>query len=403
MSRLRLLLLLLALLVAAFALWLYRRNTAPPEVEFAQVARETLVSTLPTNGKVEPSDWVSVRAERAGIVERVDVQRGQTVARGALIAELDARDERADVSSAEAAVSQAKAQLQTIEQGGPAASQVEISNEMERDKLELGVAERDWESLKRLAQRQAATQQEVAEAAQRVQKLQASIEALNRKRGALTGPADRASALARVRETEAALEQARARLERSHIHSPMAGVVYELPVREGMYVNVGDLIANVGNLRQLRVSIYVDEPELGRVAEGMPVNVTWDALPGRVWKGRVEKLPTHVAPLGTRQVGEVLCTIENDDARLLPGTNVNAEIVSQVVENGVTIPKEAIRTENGHSGVYLLRGDRVEWRPITLGASSITRAVVTSGLAAGDRVALRTEQPLKNGQPVRVK
>jgi HlyD family secretion protein len=403
MSRTRLLLLLLILIAAAVGFWLHLRNTAPPVVGFAKVEPETLVSTLPTNGKVEPSDWVSVRAERPGIVERVDVQRGQRVAKGTLMVELDARDARAEVTSAEAAVSQAKAQIQTLDEGGTAASQVEIANEIEREKLDLTVAQRDWESLKRLAEKQAATQLEVAEAAQRVQRLQASIEALNRKRGALIGPADRTTAEAKLREAEASLEQARARMERSHIHAPMAGVVYELPVREGMYVNVGDLVANVGNLSQLRVQIYVDEPELGRVAVGMPVNVTWDALPGRVWKGTVEKLPTQVAPLGTRQVGEVICTIENEDLRLLPGTNVNVEITSQVVENGLTIPKEAIRTENGQPGVFVLRDDHVEWRPIRLGASSITRAVATSGLARGDMVALRTEQPLKNGDAVRVK
>jgi HlyD family secretion protein len=215
------------------------------------------------------------------------------------------------------------------------------------------------------------------------------------------GTADRAAAEARIHEASAALEQARARLARSRIHSPMAGIVYELPVREGAYLNAGDLVADVGNLLTLRVRIYVDEPELGRVSAGMPVVVTWDALPGRTWTGRVEKLPTAVVPLGTRQVGEVVCTIENRDLKLLPGTNVNVEITSQVVENGLTISKEAIRTENGQTGVYVINGDHVEWRPVRLGAASVTRAVVVSGLVRGEKVALRTEQPLHNGDPVR--
>jgi HlyD family secretion protein len=231
--------------------------------------------------------------------------------------------------------------------------------------------------------------------------LQTAIEALERKRRALIDPADRSAAEARLREAEASLTQARTRIERSHIHSPMEGIVYELAVRDGVYLNVGDLVANVGRLRTLRVHIYVDEPELGRVAAGLPVTVTWDALPGRTWKGTVEKLPTQVIALGTRQVGDVTCTIENEDLRLLPGTNVNVEITSQVVENGLTIPKEAIRTENGQTGVYVFKEDHVEWRPVRLGVSSVTRAVVTSGLAVGDMVALRTEQPLRGGQAVR--
>jgi hypothetical protein len=116
----------------------------------------------------------------------------------------------------------------------------------------------------------------------------------------------------------------------------------------------------------------------------------------------VEKLPTEIVALGTRQVGEVLSTIANDDLKLLPGTNVNVEITSQVVENGLTIAKEAIRTENGRTGVYVLRDDHVEWRPVRLGASSITRVVVNSGLTRDDMIALPTSQPLRNGQAVRV-
>jgi hypothetical protein len=98
----------------------------------------------------------------------------------------------------------------------------------------------------------------------------------------------------------------------------------------------------------------------------------------------------------------VISTISNSDLKLLPGTHVNVAITSQVVENGLTLPQEAIRNEHGQAGVYVLRDSRVEWRPVRLGASSVTRAVVASGLAEGDLVALRTERPLHSGEEVRV-
>jgi HlyD family secretion protein len=402
MSRTRLLLLILIAIVIALAVWIHRLNSGPPRVVFAPVERETLVSTLTTNGKVEPVDWLAVRAERPGIIDGVEAQLGQRVGKGQLLAQLDARDVRAEVSSAEAALAQAKASLQTVQQGGSAAEQVEIHNAIERDRLELKVAQRDYESLRRLAEKQAATQQDVAEASQKVQRLQADIEALERKRAALVGPAERTAAQARLEEAQSALEQARARLERSRIHAPIAGIVYDLPARPGAYLNVGDLVAGVGRLHQLRVSMYIDEPDLGRVAVGMPVTVTWDARAGRPWKCAVEKMPTQVVTLGTRHVGEAFCTIDNPDLALVPGTSVNIEITSQVVADGLTIPKEAIRSENGQVGVYVLRGNRLEWRPVRLGASSVTRAAASSGLAAGDLVALRSEAPLHNGQTVTV-
>jgi multidrug resistance efflux pump len=402
MSRTRIALILLVIAILVSAWWIRRKSTSPPDVPFAKVRRETLVSTLATNGKVEPSEWVAVRAERAGTGSRVEVQKGQQVAKGSLLVELDARDARAEVSSGEAAVAQARAELQTIDQGGRSSAHVEIDSALERDQIELKAAQRDHELLRRLAEKQAATRQEVIDANHKVQQLQADIQALARKRAALVSPADRTAAEAKLREALAGLEQAQARLERSRLLAPIAGVVYDLPARVGAYLNPGDLAAHVGDLKTLRVRVYVDEPELGRVARGMPVTITWDAMPGRHWSGAVDKMPTQIIALGTRQVGEVICVIQNPDLLLLPATNINAEIVSQVVENGLVIPKEAIRKENNQVGVYALRGESVEWRPIQLGASSVTRAAVLEGLVEGDLIALASEAPLHSGARVQV-
>src|SRR5205814_3029488 len=119
---------------------------------------------------------------------------------------------------------------------------------------------------------------------------------------------------------------ARRRLSQGIIRSPMSGIIYNLSVRPGAYVTPGGLIANVGRLDKLRVRVYVDEPELGRVAVGQPVTITWEGLPGQTWNGTVEKLPTEIVTLGTRQVGEVLCSIDNPGQKLVPGTNVDVKI-----------------------------------------------------------------------------
>ena len=73
--------------------WVYHRNNDAPQVPFAKVVRETLVSTLPTNGKVEPIEWEAVRVEEGGLVQKVPVQQGQSVARGATLAILSDRVE----------------------------------------------------------------------------------------------------------------------------------------------------------------------------------------------------------------------------------------------------------------------------------------------------------------------
>jgi HlyD family secretion protein len=401
MSRNKLLWLALTFVVLAVpAWWIQQRASRPPEVAFAKVTRDTLVSTLTTNGRVEPDDWVEVRAERQGLVTRVRVQRGQQVARGAVIAEMEAGEARTELASANARVAQAQADLQRLRSGGPSTELAEIESALERARLDLNVAERDYESLRRLAQKQAATQQEVLDAERRVLAAKGQMQALERKRAALVTPAETAAAQARLNEALAARQAAQERLEQSMVRAPIAGIVYELDSRPGAFLNPGDLVAKVGTLSKLRVRVYVDEPELGRVAQGMPVTITWDALPGREWKGAVESVPTQVVPLGSRQVGEVIVTIDNPGRELLPGTNVNAEIQTQVVERALLVPKAALRRDGSQSGVYVLQGDQVSWHPIQTGAASVTRTQVTSGLSEGDWVALATEQPLGNGQRV---
>jgi len=177
--------------------------------------------------------------------------------------------------------------------------------------------------------------------------------------------------------------------------------VYSLPARPGTYLNPGDLVASIGNIDHLRVRVYVDEPELGRIQVGQPVKITWDGLPGHTWEGTVEKKPAAIVPLGTRQVGEVLVTIANPNHDLVPGTNINAEIRTKVVNNALTIPKETMHRENGVVGVYLLQDGRVVWRPVKVGAASVTRAQIIEGLADNDAVALPSDRALKNGDAVR--
>jgi HlyD family secretion protein len=400
LSRVRSGLTLVLLVVVAAAIWILSRRTAPAEVEFVKVARETIVSSLGTNGKVEPIEWLPARAERAGTIARVLIVRGQQVRKDQPMVELDTRIASAELGKAEAAIHEAQTQERVLDQGGRITERQQVEADLARARLDLEAAEKQQAALERLVAKQAATQLELDTARQAVDQLRLRIGALEQHKAALVTGSDREIAKARLRGAESSATVTRIDLDLSVIRAPMDGTVYDFDLKAGAYLNPGDLVAKVGKLDRVRVTVYVDEPDMGKVHQGEAVIITWDAMVGHRWKGQVDKLPTQVTPLGTRQVGEVGCVIENPDRDLLPNANINAEIQAAVVPGALVLPKEAFRREGPDTGVFLLRGERVEWRKVTLGVSSYTKSQVLSGLAEGDAVALPTEKTIKNGSKV---
>ena len=393
---------LLALLAIAAAVvaWGVLRKTAPPKINFTPVKRTTLTSTLPTNGKVEPFEWQAIRAERAGILSRVAVRDGETVEKDQVIASIADPSLQADLQGGEARVAEARANLSALEAGGKPAELADIENSLKQAQLQLQQEQKDADALQRLAQKQAATALEVDAARQKVKQSETEIQGLEQRRTALVGKSDVAAARARLQDAQAAYDLARDRAAQSVVRAPMTGVIYGLAARTGGYVNPGDLLANIGKLDRLRVRVYVDEPELGRVAEGEPVTITWQALPGKQWNGTVERKPTSIQPLGTRQVGEVICWIDNPGHELIPGTNVDAVIRTAVVEHALVIPKETLRHDAQGDYVLLLKNEAVERRSVTTGVASISEVQITGGLAEGDEVALPSDTPLQPGDRV---
>jgi len=396
----------LALLVmaAALAYWLYTRATAPPEMAFTRATRQRLESVLTTNGKVEPMEWAAARAEREGLVVSVPVSKGQRVAAGAPLALLDASALASELRAAQARADQARAEIQLLEAGGRGVDLNEIESGLRRARVDQASAQREIAALERLVEKNAAPRQELVDMRERLQRAEVQIRSLEDRRRAVVDRSSLDAARARLRETEAAIEQIQQRQAKSVVRAPLAGVIYALDARVGAWLAPGTQVAQLGRTDRVKVLVYVDEPELGRVAVGMPVRITWDALAGRDWRGTVDKKPAEIIALNTRQVGEVICVIDNPEGELLPGTNINAFIESKVVPSALTIPKETLRREGGELGVFTLTAShQLEWRKLTLGSSSVTRSEVLGGLKEGDAVLLPVDATVAPGllvQPV---
>lgn len=387
-------------LAMVWSVWRWKAQT--PVVPAAKIVRAAFSDSVTTNGKVEPSVWASARSEREGVVAAAPVTAGQRVAQGAPLAVLDTKDAQADLAAAQARIEEAKAEVALLSAGGARRELVEIDESLKQKRQERSLAEKDLSIAERLFAKQAGTREEVRIAKDRLEAIDLQIRALEAKRPALVGPADLSRAQARLREAQSAAEQAQRRIALGTIRSPLDGVAYQVEAKLGAYLAPGALVANVGRVDSLKVIVYVDEPELGRVARGMPVTITWDALEGKSWQGRVEKTPTQIVPLGTRQVGEVEVRLDNPGNDLPPGANVNASIETKEIPNALLIPKEAIRTVNNEEGAFVIAGETLEFRKLKLGARNVVSAVVLEGLKEGDLVALGPETNLKPGLKVQI-
>ncbi|MBV9034125.1 MAG: efflux RND transporter periplasmic adaptor subunit [Acidobacteriaceae bacterium] len=385
--------LLLVLPVLLILWWGLNHRQSSVQVHFATARQARIESAVSTNGKVEPVQWAAARAETAGVVQSILTERGTTVKAGQTLVTLDTTAAQADLAAAQARLQEAQAEVATLGQGGKASQISSLTASVTSAQTAVSVAQRNYETMQRLAAQQAATRLQVQDAKDVLERAKQQLAAFQDQRRTLVTASDKTVAQARVQDAQAAVASAQRRVALGSIRSPIAGTVYQFDLKVGAYLQLGDQVALVGNIDQVKVTVYVDEPDLGRVGEKMPVMITWDARPGQKWWGEVDKLPTQVVALGTRTVGEVTTVVNNPHHDLLPGVTVNATITSKVVNDALSIPKAALRNIRGTSGVYKLNGSSLAWTPIGTGISDVNNVQVLTGLQRGDKVADRVVEP----------
>ncbi len=384
---------LLVLPLALLVWWAFGGGESSTLVHFSPVRRGVLSSSVPTNGKVEPAEWSAATAETSGVVRTIEVRLGQNVNAGQTLVTLDTTGSRADLATALARLEEEQTALNTLAQGGKASTVADLNDRIRTAQAAVDAAQRIYDSDQRLLGQQAATKLQVNADRDALQRTKLNLAALqNQRRTAVTG-SDRSVAEARVRDAQAAVTLARHRVDLGRIAVPISGTIYQFDLKLGAYLTPGSLVALVGKIDQVKVIVYVDEPELGRVGLGMPVAITSDSRPGQKWSGKVDKLPTQIVPLQTRSVGQVSTIIENPQHDLLPGVSVDARIISKVVNNALQIPKAALRKVGSAEGVYKLNKQIINWLPVKTGISDINDVQILSGLQEGDSVAERIIDP----------
>jgi HlyD family secretion protein len=393
-------LVLAVIVLAAFA----SMRSSEVSVRAAPVERATLRTLISTNGKAEAVDNFEAHAPMATTVKRVYVKEGQRVKKGQLLLQLEDGSARSEAARASAQLKAAQSDIHSISTGGTQEEVLTTQADLVKAQAERDSAQRNLEAMKRLQEKGAASAGEVVQADNRLKTAEAQVNLLQQRLKQRYSTPEVDKIKAQEDQARAALSAAQDLLRDSNIRAPHDGVVYSLPVREGLYVNSGDLLIQEANLSQVRVRMFVDEPDIGRLTPGQRIEVTWDGLPGRVWQGAVNSVPAEVRPRGSRNVGELTCVVDNSDFRLVPNVNVGISIVTSEHHDVLVVPRESVRQDNGKSYVFQIVNGALRRREIETGVSNLTRVEVTRGLAERDLVAqlAETSAPLRDGMSVKV-
>jgi RND family efflux transporter MFP subunit len=333
-----------AIAVAAVLLGRTPSDQGPQQgADVVRVARRDIGSAVTATGVIKPRVGAEVRvgSRISGVVQRLRVRIGDAVAKGQLLAELDARDLLARRDQAAAALESARASL--------GYAQADL-----RRKRELGAAQIIPANDLELAERAATVaEQQLAEAA-------------------------------------ASLDYATTQLGYARIHAPIAGVVASISTQEGETVAASfaaPTFVTLLDLDRLEVWAYVDETDIGRIRTGQTARFTVDTYPGQEFEGRVTAVYPQ-AEIRDNVVNYVTVVRFEPprDRTLRPEMTATVKIALATRENVLAVPRRAVRREGGRQFVLCPRGDTVERRQVTTGSRDESHMEIVAGLREGDEV-----------------
>jgi HlyD family secretion protein len=373
-------------------------------VRAAQAHRNTIRSVVSTNGKVEPIQSFEAHAPVGTTVKKLLVKEGDHVKKGQLLVQLDDAEARSQAARALSQVSAAEADLSAIQSGGNREEVLTVEAQLTKAQGARDAAQRNLDALQRLQQKGAASPAEVKDAENQLARANVDLKLLQQKQKGRYSHPEIARVEAEKTNAQSAHAAAEDVLSQLNIHAPFDGIVFSLPLHQGAYLNPGDLILQEADLTKVLVRAFVDEPDVGRLTPGQKIEVTWDAIPGRIWNGAVNTIPTVVKLRGTRNVGETTCVVDNHDFKLLPNINVGITIVTAEHRGALTVPREAVRQDDSVPYVYEIVNNELQRRDVQTSVSNLTLVEVTSGISDNAEVALASvnSKPLHSGLPVKV-
>lgn len=416
-------------------------------VQTAKVARQDLVSQVTASGEIKPTTYTNIYAEGFGKITAILVKEGDQVKKRDRLLLQESIQQSADVQAQTAALTSSEAGILSSEANYKAA-QAELQQrraEAERTKLDWersqglykdGLIPKSEYDTRRAAYDSAAAAAAASEA--RVTQLRAEMERARSQR------AQSQAVLARTRDT----------LRKTTYTSPINGIISYLPVRVGENVvpgiqnATGSFLMTISDMSVVTAEVKVDETDIITVKNGQDADVTIDAVPGKVFKGKVTEIGSQAvlrsSGLATTQTSassqeakdfKVVVTLAAPLANLRPGLSATAKVWTAERKNVLSVPiqalavrtrkdlEEAAKQTKGKSdkdvtlaapppapggtdskkdeiqGVFVVRGKKAFFTLVETGISGVTDIEVTAGLKPGDEIVTGSYKALRTLKP----
>jgi HlyD family secretion protein len=420
-------------------------NKGVVTVQTAKVApQETLVSQVTASGEIKPTTYTNVTAQGYGRITQIFVKEGDHVKKGDKLLLQENVQANADVQAQSAAVNSTESGVQAAEASYKAAQADLLLQQANLEKAKL-----DWERGQGLFKDGLIPKQDFDQ----------------RKTGYDAAVAQVDSSRAHMLSLKAMLDQVRSQviqgramlvhtqdiLHKTTYTSPIDGIVSYLPERVGDYVVMGmqnangSFIMTLSDMSVVTAEVKVDETDIVMVKMGQDADVTIDAVPGKVFKGKVTEIGSQAvlrtSGLATTQSTasnqeakdfKVVVTLTNPPENVRPGLSTTAKIKTAEKKNVLAIPIQALavrtrkdleearknaKKDSGVTlaappapapgdpkkdevqGVFVVNGKKAIFRPVETGITGITDIEVTKGLQQGDEIVVGSYKALRTLKP----
>ena len=422
-------------------------NKGVVTVQTAKVATsDDLVSIVTASGEIKPTTYTNVTAQGYGRITEIFVKEGDHIKKGDKLLLQENVQANADVQAQSAAVTTAESGVQAAEASYTAARADLVSAQANMEKAKL-----DWERGQGLFKDGLIPKQDFDQRKSTYDAAVAAVDSAKAKVQSLKAQLDQTRS--QVHQNEAMLVRTKDVLSKTTYTSPINGIVSYLPERVGDYVVMGmqnangSFIMTLSDMSVVTAEVKVDETDIVNVKLGQDADVTIDAVPGKVFKGKVTEigsqatlrssgLATTQSTTSTQEAKDfkVVVRLDNPPDNLRPGLSSTAKIKTAEKKSVIAIPIQAlaVRTRKdleeaaknakgqGNSGVtlaapppaapgdpkkdevqgvFVVNGKKAIFRPVETGITGVTDIEVTKGLQIGDKIVVGSYKALRTLKP----